>query len=265
MNDRKLSSRTARIALLLAPLLLEGCGGGRLLLSPFRRVDPAVEWVFEAPWQFGSGPMGTWGMWGSADDAVVTDADEVIVLTNYGRYWGFIEPCNAFLLDLETGKVLGRAKGPIGTIGTWYYDGHTVYVDDHRVGHSGWCALDLDKGTTREGILGPKGTAQPSQDWSTFVRGRELKEDEARAATTRYRIGRGRELTLVGRTLGLAYADSTGRVRNQRLCWLTGLRPYGIFVIANDSRRLLVAMNRYLICIDMRTFAGTGGTNGDGV
>ncbi|HDZ20917.1 MAG TPA: hypothetical protein ENH80_11675 [Phycisphaerae bacterium] len=252
-----LACRAGAGGLLLIAIVMTGCGGGSVPLWA-AGADPMVEWIFECPSQLGHGMMGPGISQGDARRSVITPDGEVIVLTNYGTFWAWIEPCNTYLLDLESGKVLQRVKGPIGTIGTWYVHGKTVYVRDRVEGRSGWWAMDLATGKAKQGVRRPKGAAQPKTPRSAGIGGKEVQDPKTGKSVTWFYLKRGRSLIVKGASLELIWQDSDGQPRRRRLCRLAALTPYGD-IIADDDHRLVVALGPYLISVDMQETAQPDG------
>lgn len=92
-------------------------------------MDLSVEWVFQAPTVFGPDaflPFLIHSAPGDIGAAALTDDGRLIVLCNYEA--GDDVHCHAYLLDLETGRIIRKITGPPGTRGDWYLNGKTIYV-----------------------------------------------------------------------------------------------------------------------------------------
>jgi len=233
---------------LLTPL---GCGG-RTVSTRLRNAGPDVEWIWQAPTQWGTSMMQAGFAFGMINAGALTEQGQVVVLTNYGGSWAWLERCNAFLLDVETGKVLRRVRGPYQTMGAWYLDGQVAYVegtvDERRV----WHALDLGSGRKAEGVSGPKGGRHGQWVGGPYYGGPRLfdEPESADPEPERFAIGLGRTLIVTGRTLELEVADASGQPERHRLCRTPRLgTPH---VLTNDRRRLLFGTGSYVICVDMR-------------
>ena len=217
---------------------------------PHMQTDASVKWIFEAPLQLGLSSAVPGLRWGTVEGAEIADDGQVVVLTNYGGFWEFVEPCNCFLLDAETGEVVRRVVGPAGTIGDWYLDGMTVYVRDKREGQRGWTSLDMETGKRTDGIDWPRGERR--RQFSPIAR--EQAQPAGRIKTYRHQIGSGRELLITDKLLELVCTDPDGGRQTRALCRLDRLSRDRVHVLTNDAARLLLVCGSYVICVDMRDF-----------
>jgi len=207
-------------------------------------------WIFEAPLQLGLSSAVPGLRWGAVEGAEVTGDGQVIVLTNYGGFWEFVEPCNCFLLDAETGEVVRKVVGPVGTIGDWYLDGTTVYVRDKREGQRGWTSLNMETGKRADGIDWPHGRRRrqfsPIERWQVHAAGR--------VKAYRHEIGPGREVLITDRLLELVCTDPGGGTQSRALCRLDRFSRDRVQVLVNDTSRLLLVCGSYVVCVDMDGF-----------
>ena len=253
-----------------------GCGGYTIRRPLLLGMDPCVEWVFEAPMQVGTTFLGPWlGAYGTniIGGAAVTEDGKVIVLSNYGTYWAYAQKCNAYLLEMTTGRVLQRLKGPIGTIGDWYLDGKTLYVEDLREGHDEeWWSLDLDAGqvlplATRQGKRRNQYGPNPMHEQPVpFTASRD--NGSSGKTIHRHQLGGSRELVItswlqpgwfgdygpITPIMDLVCTDANRMKHTRRLGRLRLVCVDGCHVLINDSRRLLFCMGSHVICVDMRNF-----------
>ena len=263
MSERRIRGLVARMiggirpAILLTALSSAGCGGGPMFKA-FISADPAVEWVWEAPMQLGHSMFGSGFAWSCVGPVVVADTGELVVLTNYGGSWGWLEPCNAFLLDIETGRNLRRVRGPYDTMGNWYLDGRKLYVRGTMNGEKVWCELDLETGRTTNGVSRPRGRRHGGSGssysggalWLFFCREYFSRNDSQK--TGRHNVGRGIEVVIHGSSIKLAFPGATGSRRERVLCRLPRIYPHDCDVVVHDDRRLVFSSGSYLICVDVR-------------
>ena len=250
-----------RLAIALLPMFalssFAGCGGGRV--STFLiGSDRCVEWVFEAPVQWGTSMMGCGFAYGAVNGAAVTDDGEaVVVLTNYGGSWAWLEPCNAYLLDIRTGKTIRRLRGPYDTHGKWYLRARTAYVKGTEDERKYWFALDLKDGTICRLPGWPKGKLSRMFGGGYFGRGPSLLIPRAGEPYCGVKdVGNGRRLVCGGNEVSIQTDDAPGRSDVRRIGRLAKLgEPH---VLVNDRRRLIFAAGAYLICVDVRRLPGPG-------
>jgi hypothetical protein len=242
---------------------------------------PCVEWVFVPPTQLGVEVM-VWAIrGGNIGGAVCTEDGKLVLLTNYGMYWGFIEDSHAYLLDVETGLVIRRVTGPYATIGDWHMDGKTIYLAAHRQDHydDPWWALDLHDGSVRKWLRKPAGRLLKEFGPNPPLKDAGSPRTEVAESNTTgkyyFDVGGGRRLItpygfksvldllpalILGRPLDLEITDSAGG--KQVRC--IGLVPLfsECHVLINDSRRLLFCTYDRVICVDMRSFPPPTPTTG---
>ncbi|MHC4983243.1 MAG: hypothetical protein ACYTF6_08770, partial [Planctomycetota bacterium] len=178
-----------------------------------------------------------------------------------GGSWAWLEPCNAYLLDIETGANIRRVRGPYDTLEDWYLDGRTVYVEGTTEERKKWFALDLDNGTATEDVGRPEGRrlesfgGGPYSAHGGFFWFLDIFPENRSDRTGRHKIGQGRQIIIKRKDIEIEYVGHDGQKRKHLLCRLPRIWPNVCTVIVNDSRRLLFTPGSYLICVDMREFA----------
>jgi len=259
-------------ALLISVAFVAGCGGGRV--STFLiGADACVEWVFEAPVQLGHSMFGSGVAYGAVNAAAVSeDGEAVVVLTNYGGSWGWLEPCNAYLIDISSGRILRHLRGPYDTHGTWHLDDRTAYVRGTTGGRSKWFCVDFEAGKVMKAAEGPSGRRLGFDDGGFFGGGYygmgpllplfplSLFPRTGDPYSDRVAVGKGRVVVFGGRRIDLDCTDAVGRKRRYSIGCLAKIgRPH--FLI-NDERRLLFATGAYMICVDTRGCKAADRTTG---
>ncbi len=253
------------LVLMLAACSAGGCGGGKV--STFLvGSDPCVEWIFEAPVQWG------WCMisicngfaYGGVNAASVTDDGEaVVVLTNYGGSWAWLERCNAYLLDIETGKTLRKLRGPYDTLGDWFLYERTAYVEGTENEQGYYFAMNLAEGTVKRMKLhiDPKWKRKKAF-FGGYYSGSFLGIPQmGKHKIGTYEIGNGRKIICGKDTLEIQHYVTPDRSEIRFIGHLAKISDAD--VIVDDDRRLIFACGSYLICIDTRKLLSAEEPAGD--
>ena len=236
--------------------LAAGCGGGRVRLTDRLTPDPAVAWVFDAGMElalnwwivpaFEPGWIG-----GSAH----TDG-KIVLLCNLGGASEALTASRAYVLDVNTGRVVKKIHGPTQTYwDDWLITPDLAYV--RTASRDGWVAFDLQDGRVLWDPPDPGQSALPRPTRFPY----EQVEYDRSTGLRRYRcsLGNGRVVVIAAKPFGwatfdLTWEDAAGVSHTRRLCRLPNRPSRGgdNYVIVDNERRLVFSWSEYAICVDLR-------------